>query len=215
MLLSLQKKRPNAEVFRLSDENDARARLELLALSSGLFEDKHIISLEYVTQTEEMREKLRILTPAIATSPHVCIVLEESFDVATKKILQKHASEMREFDTKKEIQKRFDVFALTDAILNRDRKNAWVILQKALREKLSAEEIHGVLWWQFKTLLLVKRGDTEGLKPFVIKKTRSALPRFSEMEIQNFLDKLLRAYHESRANGPSLDIALEQFVLEL
>lgn len=215
MLSALRKKRPSAEVFRLSDEQETLSRLVELLESVGLFEHKHIVMLDYVLQYERVRELIASRLEDIVQSPHVFVLLDEAFDAKMKKLLEKNANEMREFDGKEKKEGRFNVFSIADAVARKNRKEAWVALLQALSEGIAPEEIHGVLWWQVKTLLLVFRGDTDGLKPFAVTKARGALKNFSESEINALLKKLLSMYHDARAGGPSLDIALEQFVLEL
>lgn len=215
MLGALAKKRPGAQVFRLSEGVDVSARLEELIESRGLFENKHIVVLDFVLGSEDVRDTVVAHAQDMAESGHIFVVLEEKLDVKTKKSFEKYAQECKVFDVKEKKEERFNVFSLADAVARRDRKASWVALQRALREEIVPEEIHGVLWWQIKTLLLVARGDTDGLKPFAVSKARSCVKNFSEAELDAVLKKLLTIYHESRAGGPSLDIALEQFVLEL
>jgi DNA polymerase III delta subunit len=215
LLDGLLKKRPGAEVFRLDDEQETLSRLAELLESIGLFESKHIVMLDFVLSYESVRELVAQRAKDMAESEHVFVVLEEKIDAKTKKVLEKHAAQMHAFDSKEEKEERFNIFALADAVARRDKKNAWVILQRALREDLAPEEIHGVLWWQIKTLLLVARGDTSSLKPFAVTKAKGALKNFSAGGLQKFSEQLLTIYHDSRASGPSLDIALEQFVLGL
>ncbi len=214
MLAALAKKRPNAEVFRMSDSADI-LRLPDLIEGTGLFEEKHIVVLQGILDTEEARALASARAKDIAASEHIFIVIEHALTADIKKTLKKHAHAFSEYDVTKEKPKTINVFALTDAIARRDKKQAWVILQRVLREGTPAEEIHGIVWWQIKTLLLVLRGDTADIKPFTISKAKSALPHFSEAELSTYARQLVTMYHDSRAQGPSLDIALEQFVLGL
>ncbi|GMU73815.1 MAG: hypothetical protein AMXMBFR44_0140 [Candidatus Campbellbacteria bacterium] len=215
MLSALAKKRPNAQVFRLTEGEGVHARLSELIESRGLFEDKHVVVLDFALGDDETRELAKERAKDMAESEHIFIVLEEKPDAPLKKAFQKYAQDMREFDAHEKKEERFNVFSLADAVARRDRKGAWVALSRALAEDIAPEEIHGVLWWQIKTLLLVARGDTEGLKPFAVTKAKGALKNYSEDELRTISKKLLSMYHSARAGGPSLDIALEQFVLGL
>lgn len=215
MLAGLSKKRPDAQVFRLSEEREALSRLPELIESQGLFEQKHVVVLDFVLEFESVRELLVARAEDIASSGHIFIVLAEKLDAATKRALEKHAHETRSFDEKDTGEKPFNIFSLADAIARRDKKGAWVALQRALLDDFAPEEIHGTVWWQIKTLLRVSRGDTEGMKPFAVTKAKGALNNFSEKELNDFVGRLLSMYHDARAGGPTLDIALEQFVLGL
>lgn len=215
ILAGLLKKRPGAQVFRLSEEGETLSRLPELIESQGLFEQKHVVVLDFVLEFELVRELLLAHAEDIAASGHIFIVLAEKLDAATKRALEKHAHEMRTFEKKDTAEKPFNIFFLADAIARRDKKGAWVALQRALLDGFAPEEIHGTVWWQIKTQLRVSRGDTDGMKPFAVTKARGALAHFSEKELSDFIRKLLAMYHDARAGGPSLDIALEQFVLGL
>src|SRR3989344_8757951 len=51
----------------------------------------------------------------------------------------------------------FNIFALTDAFGARNKKDAWIIYQKALLAGLSAEEIFFKIIWQVKSMLIASR----------------------------------------------------------
>jgi len=215
MLSGLSKKRPDAQVFRLSEEGETLSRLPELIESQGLFEQKHVVVLDFVLELEPVRELFLNRIKDIAASGNVFIVLSEKPDAATKRAFEKYAHETRSFDEKDTGEKPFNIFSLADAVARRDKKSAWVALQRALLDGFAPEEIHGTLWWQIKTLLRVARGDTKGIKPFAVTKAKGALTHFSEQELDGFAEELLLMYHDARAGGPSLDVALERFVLGL
>ncbi|MCR4274653.1 MAG: hypothetical protein NUW02_01200 [Candidatus Campbellbacteria bacterium] len=215
ILTGLAIKRPGAQVFRLVDEGATIERLKELLESTGLFEAKYIVVLEFALGDEIFDEAIMSLAPALAESKHIFVILEEKIGTPLQKVFEEHANKVQELDLPKEEKKRFNIFALTDACVRRDKKNAWTVLQKALREGMVPEEIFGSVWWQFKTLALVDRGDTEGMKPFTITKARSALKLFSQEEIHTLTHELVTLYHEARREGPPLEIALEKFILNL
>jgi len=51
----------------------------------------------------------------------------------------------------------FNIFALTDALGARQKKDAWILYQKALGAGLSAEEIFFKIVWQVKSMLIAKK----------------------------------------------------------
>ena len=215
ILSTLALKRPDAQVFRLVDEGATPDRLRELLESTGLFEGKHIVVLEFALGDEEFGDVVVDLAKSLAASEHIFIILEEKMSTPLRKALEEYANKVQVFDVPKEEEKKFNAFAIADACARRDKKGAWVLLQQALREGMVPEEVHGIIWWQFKTLALVERGDTEGMKTFSVAKAQSALRNFSHEELQKLTHELVTIYHEARRDGPPLEIALEKWILAL
>jgi DNA polymerase III delta subunit len=102
----------------------------------------------------------------------------------------------------------------------RDKKESWVHIAKAWRNGKSAEELHGILFWQVKNMLLIKKSEgisatSLGLNPFVHKKAEAAAKKFTEEELEAMSSKLASVLYESRRQGSDSQIALEQFVLSV
>ena len=86
---------------------------------------------------------------------------------------------------KRQGKEEINLFQLCDAFAQRNKRQLWLLFQRALLLGVSAEEIFWKLWWQTKNLLLLKnlplgRAAKSGLHPFVEKKTRSFLKNFKE-----------------------------------
>ena len=97
-------------------------------------------------------------------------------------------------------------------------KDAWVLLQKALDTGGVPEEIHGMLFWQVKSMILAvssKTAGEAGLNPFVFRKSLSFAKNFTEEELKNLSARLVSIYHDARRGGDELAIALEKFVLSI
>jgi len=110
----------------------------------------------------------------------------------------------------------FDRFALSDALGRRSKKDAWVLFQKSLDAGGVAEEIHGMLFWQVKSMILATSSKTAGeagLNPFVFRKSLTFAKNFTEEELKDLSSRLVSIYHEARRGGDELPIALEKFVL--
>jgi len=153
---------------------------------------------------------------AMAASPHVFLVIEDTLLAAGKKKYTKHAEVVEEF--KKVAEERFNTFALTDALLKKDKKQLWMLLQQAKMAGQSAEEIIGVLWWQLKTMRLVAQTSSPveaGLKDFPYNKAKRALTLFAEGEVERLSRSLLAVYHDGHAGKRDIDAALEVWVLEV
>ena len=112
----------------------------------------------------------------------------------------------------------FNIFALTDAVGMRDKRNAWVIYEKALASGMTADEIFYRVMWGAKSLILAERcGSAEeaGLNPFVYKKSKSFLKNWKREELETLSGTLVTGYHEARRGKITLDSLLERMILSI
>ncbi len=109
----------------------------------------------------------------------------------------------------------FNIFALADALGERDKKNLWVLYEKALRAGKTPEEIAGTLFWQLKTMLLVLKGGGDSLHPYVKGKTTRFVKKHSVSGLEKMSFTLIDEYHKSRLGGLSLAERLERFILSV
>lgn len=107
----------------------------------------------------------------------------------------------------------FNIFALADALIARDKKQLWVLYEKALRSGKTPEEISGTLFWQLKNMMLVGEGGGKNLSPFVKSKAKRAGEKYTAVEIKKLSFDLVNLYHESRRKGLGLEEKLEKFIL--
>ena len=107
-------------------------------------------------------------------------------------------------------------FAICDAFAYKDGKTAWTLFQKALFNGITAEEIFWKIWWQIKTLILVKN-QPHGLNlhPFVIKKTLRNINNFTKEELNNLSWQLVSLYHKTRKGQAEFEIGLEKILISL
>lgn len=208
---ALHSKRRDAELFFIDSENMRLDVFEELTQSQGLFEKKYIVRV-----VECNRELLTEVLPLCQESENVFLFTEGVLDANTKKLFDAHAEKMWECTVAEKKKEYFNTFALTDAVGERSRGKAWVLFEEAVRSGVSPEEIHGVLWWQVKNMLLVSKttSATEaGLKPFVYSKTKKALTHFSTTDIEMLAHMLMQAYTNARRGKVDLRVGLELFVL--
>ena len=112
----------------------------------------------------------------------------------------------------------FNTFSLSDALVHRNKKDLWVLYQKATQHKIVPEEIVHVLLWQCKNMLLLvsSKQAVTGLKPFVESKARLGTKNFTETEIRTMTRSLTDMYQKSRhLTGFNFGVALERFILSL
>ncbi len=215
----LLKKRPDASLFWLDEETATPEALTELVRSRGLFALKYIVILDHVRRNKDTAALLLDHLADMAASEHIFVLTEESLDAKLKKIVEKHATQTQVYDRNEHKEKeRFNNFALADAFGMRSRKELWVLLMKAFRAGVSAEELHGVLFWQAKSMVLATEAasaEEAGLKPFVYSKSKRFAQKYSPAELRANLMTLVELYHDARWGKHELPVALEQWVLGL
>ncbi|MBI2476358.1 MAG: hypothetical protein HYV67_03890 [Candidatus Taylorbacteria bacterium] len=193
LVASLQKKKPEAEVFRLGSDNWNEARFDEFISSQGLFERKFIVFANRLLENKEAKAAVTEKLPAIQQSENIFIFLEGAVDKATLLEIAEAAEKVQVFEkTEKE---RFNVFSLANALRARDRRGLWVSYQKAVRNGALPEELSGVLFWQIKTLLATGSRN------------------FSPAELETLALNIVRLYHDAHRGLVDFETGLERFVL--
>jgi hypothetical protein len=102
-------------------------------------------------------------------------------------------------------------------LVNKDKKRSWSLFQKLVSDFVTAEEIHGVIWWQFKTLYLTHMSAdamSAGLNPFVYQKSKIALKNWNKESLNQMLKRLVLMYHRAHRGGCDFMAELEILCLE-
>ena len=217
LLLTLQTKRPDASLFRISTDNWAAPVFNELLDSRGLFSPKYIIVLDGLVTSSQSSDIVTDAISRMADAEHVCVVIEEKILAAPLKKLEAKATKVQLFDlaekTKKEAP---EVFTYADAVAMKDSKKAWVLFQSLANEGVAAEEIHGVLWWQFKSVSLAKQARSvkeSGLSPYVYQKSSRAGEKWESLELDKCIDTLVDMYHQAHRGEIDFMLELEKFSL--
>ena len=77
----------------------------------------------------------------------------------------------------------FNIFALTDSVGSRNKREAWMLYRKALAAGMVPEEIFYKLVWQVKTMLMAektKSPEEADMKAFPYSKAKETFRRFNE-----------------------------------
>ncbi len=198
----LQAKRPDAPVVRIKPENWNDSFLNETLSSNALFAPKSIIILDALISNAASADAIISSLDEIAASEHICIIVDEKIKAAELKKLEKKAEKVQEFNIEKDDSGKKQApqtFAFADAIASKDKKLAWRTFQRLVNEGVAAEEIHGVLWWQFKSMALAaqyKNAKDAGLNPYVHSKCAVFNKKWEE-GLDTKLESLVKMYHEA------------------
>lgn len=202
-------------VTRVTPETFEVGMLRDLIGGASLFGATQVVVLDTLSECgAEIFEDVIASLEAMRDSENQFIVIEGTLSSAHKKRVEGKATEA--FEISGEKAEKFNTFSMTDALLRRDRKSLWLLLQDAWREGVSNEEIAGILFWQLKVLRLVLKtssAEESGQKPFVYQKAKRALASFKEGELERLSGDLLAVYHDGHLGKHDFGLALEKWTL--
>ena len=216
----LLKKRPDSILEKFHSERWSVGEIEEYARSEGLFGNKYIIILDSLFSLEEGSEKLFEILELLKDSPNIFFVLESKLDKKTLSKIDKFAERVTEYSlpaADKEYAK-FSIFSLADALGARDKKNAWILYQKAKVSGLEDEQIHGTLLWQVRSMRAASKSNSPaeaGLSPFVYQKSKRYSSNFTSRELEILGDRMVEIFHTSRFGGTDLGVFIERELLSL
>ena len=233
---SLRAKKPDASFFKIEATQFSAERLDELINSQGLFESKYIVLFGRVFENKEAKEQLINSRKELAESPHIFIFLEGKIDKASLTKLEKVATKVQVFEvgggavgasgkgrtfavgeTSGQFSiSEFNIFSLGDAFGRRDKKELWFLYSKAALRNIPAEEIHGILFWAWKSMALAatsKDAAEAGINPYVFQKSSGFAKNFKKEELSAMGERLVRMFHDAHRGKVDFDIELERFVL--
>ncbi len=225
---SLIAKKPEASVVKIGDEDITEGQILELAFGQGLFSSKYIVYLYKTFDNKDNKEIILKNLKEIASSDNIFIFAEGKMDKAALTKIEKNAEKVQEFLkaektlNKKEklalIGEKIDFFEFADALGRRDKRGLWVLYQDALAEQVPAEEVHGIFFWQVKSMLLgklCKTADEAGMKPYPFQKSKEYSRNYKDGELENISSNLVSMYHEAHRGNIDFFVALEKFILAL
>jgi len=219
---SLRAKKPDATFFKIDADIFDETKIDELILSRGLFEDKYIVFYDNVFVNKIAKEEILKKIKEFAKSPNIFLFLEEKVDKKTIAKIEKYAESIIEypeesFTHRKGGKEDFKIFDLSDAFGSRDRKKLWVLYQKSKLHDISPEEVHGILLWQVKSMIIASKSPNSkesGLNQFVFRKAAEFAKNFSGDELKKISSGLVSLYHDSRRGIFEFDIGFEKFLIE-
>ncbi|TSC84515.1 MAG: Uncharacterized protein G01um101417_180 [Parcubacteria group bacterium Gr01-1014_17] len=199
LVASLQEKRPEASVFKMGVDDWNAAALGELIVGQGLFHPISLVQISGVFEDEEAKEYVLTHLGELADSPNIFVLVEGAVEIATVRVVTKAAAKAQEFKKTKIEGQKFNVFSLADALGERNKKDLWVLYQRALLEGVAPENINGVLFWKVKDMLTAQY------------QSRS----WSTDELKNLSARFVVLYHDSHRGKHEFPIALERLILSL
>lgn len=206
-----------ALVFKIDAENLSQNILVEMCGGQGLFSQKYIVHIKNVCDEEETQNILFDFLKDMQTSENIFILTEGDLNKKELTKIKKHAEKVWEYEEKKKAEREENIFAITNYLLARDKKNLWIEFQK-LKNIFAVEEIHGTLFWAMKNAVIVSKAKSvseTGLKPFVYSNSKKALTKFSENELEEKFWQLTKLLGDSRRGEGELEVLLEGWVLEI
>ena len=224
----LLKKKPDASLFSLTEENWNDAAIDEYIGGQGLFSNKYIVLVRGILEKKELKEVFLDKLEVFAESPNIFIISAGSIDKASLKKIEKHAEKVQEVasadsaseDSGPNSSKKFagnSMFAMADALGARDKKTLWILYREAIEEGKVPEEIHGIFFWQAKSMVLASRTKSateSGLNPFVHSKSARYAANFSGAELSSLIERLVSVYHDSHRGIHEFETAMERLILE-
>ncbi len=213
-----KKKRPDAELFKITTENWSEGQFDELLVSRGLFEQKYTVVLDNLFESKEVKAYLLDKLGEMKESEQIFLMLESGVDSASLKKIEKFAEKVQEFVSGEGKKKDFNIFAVTDGLLQRDKKKLWVSYLDSLKKGSAPEEIHGIFFWQVKNMILSSRAKSQaetGLAPFPYTNALRGSRNYKTEELVAFSNDLVEMVHKVRSGKGDMDVMLEKWVLSV
>lgn len=177
------KRKSSAE--ELKWEGLSSEELAMLASTPALFGGVRTFVLAGAMAGERGEEFLEMVE-MLVESPHTFIFEEEKLLKAPTEALKKTGAKIEVAHQPAKKEYRFDQYGLTTALANKDRKQLWLRLTRALREGEKPEAIAGLLAWKARA-----------------------------MRDADLSRRIVFMYHDSHRGAGDLALLLERFALKL
>ena len=218
----MQSKQPNVSLYKITSENWTDTILDELLSSQGLFLTKYIVALDRVLEDKEINPSVMGVLKELKESDHAWIIVEEKVSAVNLKKLEKFVFKSFDFNdggnSADEKKQRVNAFNFAEQFASKNKVGAWSEFLKLRAAELAGEEIHGVLWWQMKSVYLAKfckSVDDTGLTPYSYQKSLRFSKVWETKEINIMLDRLVEMYHEAHRGNSDLLVGLESLSLSL
>lgn len=213
-----KKKRPDAELFKITTENWSDGQFDELLLAQGLFEQKYTTVLDNLFEKKDFKVYILEKLEEMRDSEQIFLMLEGAMDAPTVKKIEKHAKQVQEFVKAESKKPAFNIFAVTDGLVQKDKKKLWISYVDFMNKGVAPEEVHGIMFWQVKNMLLASRSENmkdSGLSPYAYKNALSGGRNYKTEELLGMSSSLVDMTHRVRQGEGDLGVMLEKWVLGL
>lgn len=215
---SLLSRKLDSLAWKIDSENFAEEKFKELIVSQDLFAHKYIVGCDHLIGDKKTQEFILNNLSEIKNSANIFIILEDALEPKLLTQIKKYTEKDLSFDKKIGEEKRFNIFALTDALGERNRKKLWVLYQEALRSGLEEEEIFWKFQWIVKHMLFFKKtteSNKSELKGFAKSKVERYAKNYQVEELERLSSQLVDLFHSVRRGEKEMETGLEQIVFEV
>ncbi len=227
-IAAAQKKHPEASFFKLSVENFSADKLEELIAGQGLFYSAFVVLVDNICDETETAEIFLKKAKELKESKNFFVVLETKLNKKELEKLSKYAEKVEEFKlpekrlSKKEALaakgEKIDFFEFANALGEKDKRGLWSLYQEALNEGVPSEEVHGIFFWQVRSMICALKSDSpaeSGLNPFVYSKAKTYAKKYGEERLKEMSASLFEMYHRAHRGEIDFAVSLEAFILRI
>lgn len=220
LIAALQTKRPDAANIVIDADNWDIGILQNNIGGQGLFSNKSIVFLDRVMANDEAEESLPKFLEEMSQSENIFICLEGKLNAEQKKAFVKYAEKVvaSEDVVSKPKGDVSNIFALADALGERNALRAWSIFRENMDNGAEAEGVAGTIFWQVKAMILAqgaKSAKEAGLNPFVYGKASRFARNYSVEELSLMARQIILAYHEGHRGNVDLEFGIERMLLSI
>lgn len=215
-LADLLKATPDALVTRFNDISFDPSLAGEALVSQNLFGGGNIVIFEGILDTAEGENFYKTMLPGTQNT-----VLIRENEISKEFLPEfKKMAKIQEFVPVKKFKKPENSFAIADAIGARDKKATWVEFEKIRRRGGAMEEVHGTIFWAFKSLYIAATESKEealqsGMKEYTYRTYLNFSKKYLVPELKTKLGELKEMYHLAHRGECDLESELELFLLKL
>jgi DNA polymerase III delta subunit len=212
-----EKRAAGYELVRFGDGGESFDHVGGYLEQRGMFAAKVALVLDRPLEDSTGKELLLEKGEELVSADALVIAIQPEVDAITKKKLPKGVK-FEEFDVPviAELPPP-NVFALTDAVAEGDRKKSWILYRQLIMSGASAEEIHGALGWYARGVVLASKtrsAEEAGMKPYPYGKAKRVAAKLKPGKAEALSEQLVEMYHRARSGLGDLEDLLEVFLLQ-